>query len=197
MSLLGDVPLVALTPLPNEEWVRDVTEIGVTVCVSPRLWDSPALPALVVSAIQRGRQQAESRRLVADQQRRKSLDLADARALLQLQQQSLLRIQERSGISRSADSAADWQSRYHELLRVSLITGLPGLIAEIQRFVQQLTVDGISPTAVLTTHIAETERLLEGLGGRSSRQVASRATLLAVETLAELAEQYRRSAQST
>ncbi len=190
-ALLGDLPIVALTPLPNEDWVREVTTAGVTVCVSPRLWDSPALPALIVAAVQQGRQHAEWRQLLVEQQRRKSLDLADARALLQLQQETLLRIQHHAGPKLQHCVAQTWQGTYRELLRTSLVTGLAGLRTDIQRLVAELAAADVSPTDLLAAHIAETERLLDGLGARSSRQVTSRATLLAVDVLAQLGERYR------
>lgn len=195
-TLLGDVPIVALSPLPNDDWVRKMTVAGAMVCVSPRLWDSSALPALIVSAVERGRQHSEWRHLQADQQRRKSLDLADARALLQLQQQTLIRIRQDAGRIPQNAATQTWRATYQDLLRASLVTGLSGLRSDIQRLVTELAFTEVSPTDLLAAHIAETEHLLDGLGARSSRQVTSRATLLAVEVLAQLGERYRTAADA-
>ncbi len=190
-AAIGGSPLVVLSPLPCDEWASEVTLAGGVVSVSPRLWDSPALPTLVIAALQRRRQDVELQHLRDEQLRRKALDQADAQALLNLQKSMLERIQERSGPHVARVPSENRLGTYGELLRASLVAGPGSLRTEIQRLARQLASDRVSPAEILSTHLSETEKLLAGLGARSSRQIAARATLLAVDLLAALGELYR------
>src|SRR4029077_20053676 len=76
---------------------------------------------------------------------------------------------------------AEFDDYYQELLRTYVIMGSGNLVAEITRLADLLSRAGLSPREVLDLHLARVERLVRGLGNRSTRHVMARSDLLALE----------------
>ena len=87
---------------------------------------------------------------------------------------------------------AEFDDYYQELLRTYVIMGSGNLAVEIDKLAGLLAQAGLTPRAVLDLHLERVERLVRGLGNRSTRHVMARADLLALELLVHLGECYRR-----
>jgi DNA-binding response OmpR family regulator len=87
---------------------------------------------------------------------------------------------------------ADLVAHYRELLRGYVIMGSGNLAAELQRLAELLVAAGLTAQQALQLHIEVVEELVRGLGARSSRHVMTRADLLVLEVMMDLAEGYRR-----
>jgi hypothetical protein len=87
---------------------------------------------------------------------------------------------------------ADLVTHYRELLRGYVIMGSGNLAAELQRLAELLVAAGLTAQQTLQLHIEVVEELVRGLGARSSRHVMTRADLLVLEVMMDLAEGYRR-----
>ena len=87
---------------------------------------------------------------------------------------------------------ADFVAHYRELLRVHVIMGSGNLAAELQRLAELLVAAGLTAQQTLQLHVEVVEELVRGLGARSTRHVMTRADLLVLEVMMNLAEGYRR-----
>jgi DNA-binding NarL/FixJ family response regulator len=83
-------------------------------------------------------------------------------------------------------------AHYRELLRIYVIMGSGNLAAELQRLAEMLVAAGLTAQQALQLHLEVVEELVHGLGARSTRHVMTRADLLILEVLMNLAEGYRR-----
>ncbi len=198
----GDpTPVVVLIPLPLDEHVAALLKLGCEVCVTPRLWDSPALPLTLARAVRGAHQRWELDHLRGVHQRRLAREQTDATALMQLQQQSLQRLIPPTPITVTATMATRAQRNdgpeeqtYEALLRSYLVSPATALDAEITALVDGLERGGWGPQDVRELHVERLQRLLEGLGGRASRQVLARADVLALDVITRLGERYRQRA---
>ena len=86
----------------------------------------------------------------------------------------------------------EFDDYYQELLRTYVIMGSGNLVAEIVKLADLLSLAGLAPREVLELHLARVERLVRGLGNRSTRHVMARADLLALELMIHLGECYQR-----
>ena len=84
---------------------------------------------------------------------------------------------------------------YHELLRTYVIMGSGNLTCELHRLASLLVSAGLSAQQVLQLHLHVVQRMLGGLGTRSTRHVMTRADLLVMEVMVHLTEGYRRRYQ--
>lgn len=87
---------------------------------------------------------------------------------------------------------AEFDEYYQELLRTYVIMGSGNLVAQIVKLADLLSQAGFAPRDVLDLHLARVERLVRGLGNRSTRHVMARADLLALELMIHLGECYQR-----
>jgi hypothetical protein len=198
-TLEAGIPVVALLSLPDDHLLAELYGRDCDVCVSPRLWESPALPAVVIAAIRRGQRAQESQRLAVAHQRRLAREQADAASVLQLQQELLRGLQSDalpSAETSQAFAPRDWSERYDELLKGSILSGANRLTTAIAELVDALHAADRGPADVLALHIDRVRALSEGWGGRTSRHLVSRADLLALEVLTQLGERYRRQSVS-
>lgn len=83
-------------------------------------------------------------------------------------------------------------SYYQELVRSYVIMGSGSLVTEIARLADLLAEAGLSPRDVFEFHLERVDRLVRGLGNRSTRHVMARADLLALELMIHLGECYQR-----
>src|SRR5207253_8544828 len=91
----------------------------------------------------------------------------------------------------------EFEEYYQELLRTYVIMGSGNLAAEIVKLAELLSQAGLSPRDVLELHLVRVERLVHGLGNRSTRHVMARADLLALELMLHLGESYQRQMLAT
>lgn len=192
LRAMGDAtPVVVLIPLPLDAQVATLLEWGCEVCVTPRLWDSPALPLTLARAIRQAHQSRELEHLRAIHQRRLAREQSDAATLMQLQRYSLQRL-----IPSSNPVTTDLSEAlsYDALLRSYLVSPATALEEEIAVLLDELYQRGFGPQAVRTLHVQRLDELLTGLGGRASRQILARADVLALDIITQLGERYRRAA---
>lgn len=86
---------------------------------------------------------------------------------------------------------AEFDDYYQELLRTYVIMGSGNLAAEIGKLADLLAQAQLTPREVLDLHLERVERLVRGLGNRSTRHVMARADLLALELMVHLGECYQ------
>src|SRR5438445_308427 len=96
------------------------------------------------------------------------------------------------GVSDRLRLPVEFDDYYQELLRTYVIMGSGNLVAEIVKLADLLSLAGLTPREVLNLHLARVERLVRGLGNRSTRHVMARADLLALELMIHLGECYQR-----
>lgn len=98
-------------------------------------------------------------------------------------------------VAAAADSPlelpASLVERYRELLRAYVVMGSGNLAAETAALVDSLHAVRLPAPRVMQCHLHALEETLSGLGSRSSRHVMSRADLLVLEVMVQLAERYR------
>ena len=80
---------------------------------------------------------------------------------------------------------------YRELLRTYVIMGSGNLADELGRLARWLSSANVSPQRTMGMHLHVLEELIHGLGARSTRHVMTRADLLILEIMINLAEEYR------
>jgi hypothetical protein len=190
-ALDGSAALVVLLPVPDDLLQAELHDRDCTVCVSPRMWDSSALPAAVAEALRRRQRGHELQRLSTAHHRRLLREQADAESVLRLQRDVLRTLQ-----GAPAVEVGNWSARYDELLRASILSSPQWLAVAVAELVQDLFAVGCSPPEFLALHAERVQALAAGCAGRTSQQVLSRANLLALEVLAHLGERYRQANRS-
>lgn len=205
-------PVVLVANSAADSLWTEGMELNVDVLVSSRGWDSPALLPSIRRAIDRGRLAHDNHHLAMADRRRMSRERDEAEYLLSQQRLILTALErfvaEQSAISDAAGNAAAGESQtvratipplppefeqyYQELLRTYVIMGAGDLAGEVARLGDLLGNAGFSPTEVLQLHLERVERLVRGLGNRSTRHVMARADLLALELMIHLGESYLR-----
>jgi len=81
-------------------------------------------------------------------------------------------------------------SHYRELLRTYVIMGSGNLEDELERLASLLVKAGVTARQSMHMHLCAPEELIRGLGARSARHVMTRADLLVLEIMVNLAEGY-------
>lgn len=186
-----ETPVVVLLPLPHDELVSTLLQLGCEVSVTPRLWDAPSLPTVIATAVRRAHQRRELEHLRGIHHRRLARDQADAVTLMQLQQQSLERL---VTTGEEAGDLATEAGMYESVLRNYLVAPEASLRQEIDALVAAFYRADWGPQAVRACHVSQLERLLADLGGRASRQILARANVMAIDVITQLGEHYRRAA---
>jgi len=82
-------------------------------------------------------------------------------------------------------------AHYRELLRAYIIMGSGHLGSELGELAEVLATAGLSAKEVMHLHLYVAAEVIRGLGSRSTRHVITRANLLVMEVLLQLAEAYR------
>lgn len=81
--------------------------------------------------------------------------------------------------------------RYRELLKAYVVMGSGTLAEEIRRMTRLLVAADATAQQAMMVHLRVLEEMVRGLGSRSARHVMSRADLLILELMINLAESYR------
>lgn len=196
----------------DADWTA-ACEADCDVFVSTRGWDSPVLGALIKRALLRGEMARENARLSAAHNRRVLRDRDESEQLLAHQRQLIAELEalptapgeRRNAASNPADdpqpTAAtsiedgrnqDFTERYSGLLRSYVLMGSGSLAGEIAEMAECFVAANLPPPEALQIHLMCVEKLVKGLGNRSSRHVVSRADLLAIELMTHLAHRNQR-----
>ncbi len=169
----------------------------------------------IAQAIERHQLLRENRRLLQAEHQRLQYDHVEAEHLL-TQQRALISDLEQlgghadssvqtAGLSATALAPAgdpephaplpeSLKSHYRELLRAYVIMGSGNLTHEMGALAQLLVASGVSAQQTMLLHLQVLEEMIRGLGSRSARHVMTRADLLALEVMVNLAEGYRQRA---
>jgi hypothetical protein len=210
----GDPAVLLTARMTDERWLAAL-QLQCSVLSSPRGWESRALVPMLRSELQRSELQRDNYRLSLAQHRRLLRERDETEHLLDQQRQILLELHglvefgprsqapawERdpdAGSVRVAPTASpevlgrdEVLHFYDELLRTYVMMGSGRLSSEITRLAELLAAARVSPRDALGMHLQRVEKLVRGLGSRSSRHVLSRADLLALELTIQLGECYR------
>src|SRR5579872_3108285 len=177
-------PIVIVTVATDDETWSEALRLNVDVLVSAKGWESSALVPAIERAVERGRMLHEIDRLTAADRRRLIRERDEADYLLSQQRQILTALQSlvANGNSDHAPAASspagaervalprEFDEYYQELLRTYVIMGSGNLTSEIGKLAELLSQGNLTPRDVLDLHLARVERLVRGLGNRSTRQ---------------------------
>jgi len=211
-----DEPAVMLARDIDETGWETAVELDCAVLVTQRGWESRALVPFIQRELARAELKRDNRRLSMAQQRRLLRERDETEHLLHQQRQILDELQELVGgeaqppnpperlpvESPQTSPAAEILTSenvarfYDELLRTYVMMGSGRLGGEIERLARLLVAAGVSLREALGMHLRRVEKLVRGLGSRSSRHVMSRADILALELMIQLGECYRRGVES-
>jgi DNA-binding NarL/FixJ family response regulator len=200
----AEEPLVVLGQPSEQEMAAMCYEAGADAYVCANTGTTRTLLWIVARATERRNLIRENRRLAQAQRHRLRQEHGEAERLL-TEQRSLacdwesLRDGEphdsQLASPRDAEVAAplgdSLRAQYREVLRTHVIMGSGNLSSEIRAFVELLADSAVTAPQAMHLHVQVLEELVRGLGNRSSRHVMTRADLLVLEVLVNLAECYR------
>ena len=202
----GD-PLIILTAAPSESLMLEACQQRCELLVSPVLWSTRCLTAVIERAIHHIETAHENHQLAVANHRRLVRERDEADQLLRQQREiihelELLARGPAAQVERDTSSSAlpavevpdEIGNFYQELLRTYVIMGSGNLGGEIAQLARILAELGLSPRNTLALHLAHVERLVRGLGNRSTRHVMARADLLALELIIHLGECFQQTA---
>jgi len=206
-------PIVIVTMATDDETWNTALRLNVDLLVTAKGWESSALVQAIQRAVERGRMLHEIDRLASADRRRLVRERDEAEYLLDQQRRFVTALEHFAG--HGEDRAAEghmqadgtfsappssvglpleFDEYYQELLRTYVIMGSGNLATEIVKLAEVLSQAAFTPRQVLDLHLVRVERLVRGLGNRSTRHVMARADLLALELMVRLGECYQRRA---
>lgn len=159
------------------------------------------------SAIRRCELERQNRRLHQAERQRLSIEHQEAERLLAEQRGLLVELnslrseqQAEAGEdhapsplhSAAGDLPEALVANYRDVLRAYVIMGVGNLTVEMSKLAELLAAAGVSAHRAVQLHLDVLERLVRGLGARSTRHVMNRADLLVLELMIHLADGYRR-----
>lgn len=203
-----DQPIVVLGEPSEQELAALCYEAGGDAYLCVHTTTTRALIWVVARAVERHTLIAENRRLQQSQRHRLRLEHDEAHRLLEQQRAMIADLSEircdELNLTLSVDECAHGPARglpqdlppqlinhYRELLRAYVIMGAGNLSAEMERLAEMLAFASITPRQAMRLHLHVLEEMISGLGSRSARHVMSRADMLVLEVMINLAEQYR------
>lgn len=207
-------PMIVLGNQSEQEMAALCYEVNADAYVCVNTTTTRTLIWIVARAIERHRLIQENRRLAQAERQRLHREHNEAERLLDQQRQLVLDLEVLKTGSlhahalangadeacRSTDSCAASMpelpkplvEHYRELLRAYVIMGSGNLGREMTMLSDLLVSAGISARQTMQLHLTVLEDLLQGLGSRSTRHVMTRADLLVLEVMVNLAEGYRK-----
>lgn len=198
--VLGDRPEQEMEPLCHEAG-GDAYLCVPTSTTRGLIWK-------LARAVEHRRLVAENRRLQQAQRHRLQREHDEASRLLRQQRSMIADLERLSQTSEDDDTSDELSDRqlpaipcpdlpaelvahYRELLRAYVIMGSGNLAEELRRFASSLVGTVSSAEQAMLLHLHVLEQLVEGLGSRSARHVLTRADMLVLEVMLNLAEGYR------
>ena len=194
-------PVVIVTMGIDDATWNEALQLNVDLLVSSKGWESSALIQSIQRAVERGSIVHEIDRLAAADRLRHQREREEADRLL-AQQRRILTALDQTAASRNVGSPLrlplppEFEEYYQELLRTYVIMGSGNLAAEIAKLADLLCQAGLSTPQVLDFHLEGVEKLVRGLGNRSTRHVMSRADLLALELMVHVGHCYQQQAHA-
>lgn len=198
-------PILVLGEQSEQEMAALCYESGADAYVCVNTTTTRTLIWMVARAVERHELLAENRRLQQAQRHRLQLEHDEAARLLQQQRDMIAALEQLryldSGQSappadgdlpRQPNLPAPLIDHYRELLRAYVIMGSGNLSQEMSRLADLLAAAMVTPQEGMLLHLYVLEELLSGLGSRSARHVMTRADMLILEVIINLAEGYRR-----
>lgn len=198
-------PVLVLGDEADPELLALALESGAEAYVALRSTTTRALIWTLARAVERGELARENRRLrQADRQRLEQEHLETQRLIDE--QRLLIRELEQLDDAALDEGPGDVPARecepgpplpealtehYHHLLRTYVIMGSGNLGGDIRALARLLAEAGLGARRAMQLHLQVVEWMLRGLGNRSTRHIMSRADLLALELVVELAEAFR------
>jgi len=199
-----DQPIVVLGAPSEQELSALCYEAGSDAYVCVNTTTTRALIWTVARAMERRRLIAENRRLDHAHRHRLQVEQDEARRLLAQQRALITRNdmtnsgEDSDRVGRTGDPVPDSMvlpeplvAHYRELLRAYVIMGTGNLGDEMKRLTDLLAVAGVTAREGMRMHLDVLEEMILGLGNRSARHVMTRADLLILDLMANLAEAYR------
>lgn len=190
-----DDPVVVVATTADDATWSEACRLQVELLLTPNGLESMAMVPMLKRALQRVDLMRENHRMAMSQRRRLTRERNEAGHLLNEQRQiirdlaEIVRLRDHAG--GTAQLPAELDDYYQELLRTYVIMGSGGLGTEIAKLAELLAVAGLSPRQALELHLERVEKLVDGLGSRSTRHVMARADLLALELMIHLGECYQ------
>ncbi len=201
-----DQPIIVLGQQSEQEMSVLCFEAGADAYVCVNSTTTRTLIWHVARAMERHQLISDNRRFQQDQRHRLQLEHEEAARLL-LQQRRLIsgleKIRGNENMPTEYGTAGDQQphpcpdlpqsliEHYRELLRAYVIMGSGNLTVEMNQLTEMLATAGVTATQAMLLHLHVLEEMVRGLGSRSARHVMSRADLLILEMIINLAEGYR------
>lgn len=193
-------PVIVLGNVPEQEFSDLCYESGGDAYVCVDTTTTRGLLWKIALACQRHRLIAENRHLRQAQRHRLALEHREATQLLDQQREMLEELEtlypaaEPRAPQPTAPSAALPEmlvGHYRELLRAYVIMGSGSLSDEMNRLAELLASATICPHQAMRLHLSVLEDMVKGLGSRSARHVMTRADMMILEIIINLAEEYR------
>ncbi|MDA1053793.1 MAG: hypothetical protein O3C40_25370 [Planctomycetota bacterium] len=187
----GDEQAIVVLGEPSEQEMAALCyEAGAEAYVCLHTATTRALLWIVARAIERVRLIAENRRLEQTKRRRLHTEHDEATRVLR-EQLAIIDGSSMEATLAEPDFPPSLTARYHELLRTYIIMGAGNLADEISQLVDQIVACGLTSRQAMQLHLRVLADLLDGLGNRSTRHVMTRADMLILEVMINLAERYR------
>ncbi|MFV1963807.1 MAG: hypothetical protein ACC628_00155 [Pirellulaceae bacterium] len=198
-----DQPVVVLGAQSEQELSALCFEAGADAYLCVNTTTTRALIWTVARAIERRRLISENRRLNQAHRHRLHVENDEAHRLL-AQQRALVTGGDgpdpEAGTSGSAKDRLTVRlplpnpllGHYREMLRAYVIMGSGNLHDEMRRLTELLAASGVTARQAMQMHLDVLEEMIQGLGNRSARHVMTRADLLILDLVANLADGYRK-----
>jgi DNA-binding response OmpR family regulator len=186
-----DQPVVVLGAESEQELSALCFEAGADAYVCVGTATTRALIWIVARAIERRRLISENRRLHQARQHQLQIEHDEARRLLAQQRALVADPESDTSINRRLPLPDSLVGHYREMLRACVIMGSGNLGSEMRRLTKLLADARVTAEQALLMHLEVLEEMILGLGNRSARHVMSRADLLILDLLANLADGYR------
>ena len=194
--VLGEQPEKELTALCYESGA-DAYMCLTNTTIRHLIWE-------LARAVQRREIASDNRSFKQENRHRLDRERNEALRLLNEQRQ-LIAPKSQDEVSEQSEFSADHEAidltniseplvqNYRELLRAYIVMGSGNLSDEMQQLAESLASSSVSARQAVYLHLQVLEDAVRGLGNRSARHVMSRADLLILEVLINLAEFDRRS----
>jgi DNA-binding response OmpR family regulator len=196
-----DQPLVVLGAQSEQDLSALCFEAGADAYLCVNTTTTRALIWTVARAIERRRLISENRRLNQAQQHRLHVENDEAHRLLAQQRALVMRDHESESETDASNLAEEGSptrlplpdplvGHYREMLRACVIMGSGNLSSEMRRLTELLADARVTAQQALLMHLDVLEEMIQGLGNRSARHVMTRADLLILDLVANLADGY-------
>jgi DNA-binding response OmpR family regulator len=181
----AEAPLIVLGEASEQELAALCYEAGADGYVCLNTATTRGVLWIVARAVERHRLLRENRQLRQAARHRSQFEHQEADRLLA--EQWVLAGHE--GTEEELPAAV--RRHYGEVLKAQVVMGSGIMRNELAELAKKLAQERGSGPQTVELHVGVLEELVRGLGNRSARHVMSRADLLLLELLVQLAEQYR------